>query len=51
MSNNSLRTMVSYRNDERDYNIYAFIQTKRDKSSYIKDLIEKDMLKEQGKTK
>lgn len=48
MNNNNLRTMVSYRNDERDYKIYEYIQSKRDKSSYIKDLIEKDMLKERS---
>lgn len=46
MNSNNLRTTFSYRNDERDYKIYAYLQTKRDKSSFIKDLIEREMLKE-----
>jgi len=50
MGNNNLRTNFSYRNDDRDYKIYAYLQTKRDKSSFIKDLIEREMLKEQSKT-
>ena len=49
MTSKNLRTQVSYKNDERDYKIYEYLQTKRDKSSYIKDLIEADMLKEQNK--
>jgi len=47
MNNKNLRTQISYRNDERDYKIYAYVESKRDKSSYIKDLIEKDMLKKE----
>ena len=49
MSGNNLRTQVSYRNTERDYKIYAFVQNLRDKSSFIKDLLEREMLKEQNK--
>jgi len=47
MKNNNLRTQISYRNDERDYKIFEYVQKLRDKSSYIKDLIEKDMLKKE----
>lgn len=46
MNNNNLRVNISFRNDDRDYKIYAYLQTKRDKSSYMKDLIEKEMLRE-----
>ena len=46
MKGKNLTTNISYRNDERDFKIYAYIQSKRDKSSFIKDLIEKEMLKE-----
>jgi len=45
MNNNNLRTAISYRNDERDFKIYKYMQTKRDKSSFIKDLIEAEMNK------
>jgi len=47
MTNNNLRTQISYRNDERDYKIYEYVQKLRDKSSYIKDLLEKDMLQKE----
>lgn len=46
MNNNNLRASVSFRNDDRDFKIYAYLQTKRDKSSFIKDLIENEMSKE-----
>jgi len=46
MSSGNLRTQVSYKNDDRDYKIYAYLQKQRDKSSFIKDLIEKEMLKD-----
>jgi len=42
----NLKTTFSYRNDTRDYNIYAYLQKQRDKSSFIKNLIEIEMLKE-----
>ena len=45
MSGNNLRTQISYRNTTRDYAIYNFVQNLRDKSSFIKDLLEKEMLK------
>ena len=48
MASQNLRVPISFRNDERDYKIYAHIQNKRDKSSYIKDLIEADMKKEKA---
>lgn len=48
MSSTNLRVNVSFKNDERDYAIYSYLQNKRDKSSYIKDLVEKEMLKEQA---
>ena len=51
MNNNNLRVTVSFRNTDTDFKIYAYLQAKRDKSSYVKDLIEKDMLenkKEKG---
>jgi len=46
MKSNNLRQVISFRNTEIDYKIYEHLQTKRDKSSYIKELIEKDMKKE-----
>ena len=49
MNNNNLRVTVSFRNTDIDFKIYAYLQAKRDKSSYVKDLIEKEMLKEENK--
>jgi len=46
MASKNLRIPISFRNDNRDFEIYAHLQGKRDKSSYVKDLIEADMLKE-----
>lgn len=39
----NLRMNISFRNNELDYRIFDYIDKKRDKSSYIKDLVEKDM--------
>ena len=47
MKSNNLRAIISFRNTEVDFKIYAHLQTKRDKSSYIKELIEKDMEKKE----
>ena len=53
MNSNNLRINISFKNDNRDFALYSHLQTKRDKSSYIKDLLEikmlKDMVKEQNK--
>ena len=46
MASKNLRIPISFRNDNRDFEIYAHLQGKRDKSSYVKDLIEADMKKE-----
>ena len=48
MPSKNLRMPISFRNDDRDFKIYAYLQSKRDKSSYVKDLIEKDMLKKEA---
>ena len=47
MKGNNLKTTISYRNDERDFKIYAYLQKQRDKSSFIKSLIEIEMMKEE----
>jgi len=47
MKSKNLRTQISYCNDDRDYKVYNYVQKLRDKSGYIKDLIEKDMLKKE----
>lgn len=43
MKSDNLRLNISFKNNDADFKIYAYLQTKRDKSSYIKDLIEKEM--------
>ena len=50
MKSNNLRMAISFRNTEIDYKIYAYLQGKRDKSSFIKELVEKEMSKEKGTT-
>lgn len=47
MKDNNLRTQISYCNDDRDYKIYNYLRKKRGKSNFIKDLIEKEMLREE----
>jgi len=47
MKGKNLTTNISYRNDERDFKIYAYLQKQRDKSSFIKSLIEIEMMKEE----
>lgn len=47
MKSKNLRAAVSFRNDERDYKIFEYLQKQRDKSSFIKDLLEREMLKAQ----
>jgi len=47
--NSNVRINISFKNDVRDITLYTYLQTKRDKSSYIKDLLEKEMKKEQLK--
>jgi len=45
MKTKNLRINISFKNNLEDMKIYAFMQTKRDKSSYIKDLLEVEMKK------
>lgn len=49
MNSSNLRINISFKNDDRDFKLYAYLMDKRDKSSYIKDLLEKEMIKEQNK--
>ena len=41
------RINVSFKNDIEDITLYQFLIKKRDKSGYIKDILEKQMKKEQ----
>ena len=45
MKTKNLRINISFKNNIEDMKIYAFMQTKRDKSSFIKDLLEVEMQK------
>jgi len=40
----NLRIQVSFRRDELDVKIFDYIKKKRDQSSYIKELVERDMI-------
>ena len=42
----NLRINISFKNNNQDMVLYNYLKTRRDKSNYIKDLIEADMLKE-----
>ena len=42
---------LSFKNTERDMALYKFIQNKMGKSNYIKEVLEKEMLREVGKEK
>jgi len=44
--NKNIRVSISFANNEKDYKVYLYLQTKRDKSNYIKSLIEVEMKKE-----
>jgi len=44
--NDNLRINISFKNNEEDIILYSYLKKKRDKSNYIKDLIEADMSKE-----
>jgi len=46
--NSNVRINVSFKNTIRDITLYKYLMDKRDKSSYIKDLLEKEMIKEQS---
>jgi len=49
MDINNLRSNISFKNDTRDFALYAHLTAKRDKSSFIKDLLEIKLLKEMVK--
>ena len=46
----NLRINISFKNIEKDLILYQYLQEKRDKSNYIKDLIEKDLKQSQVTT-
>ena len=46
--NSNVRINVSFKNNIRDITLYTYLMNKRDKSSYIKDLLEKEMNREQS---
>ena len=41
----NLRINISFKNNNEDMILYSHLKKKRDKSNYIKDLIEADMIK------
>lgn len=41
----NLRINISFKNNNEDMILYSHLKKKRDKSNYIKDLIEADMTK------
>lgn len=43
MKSENLRINISFKNNEADFKIYSFLMLKRDKSSYIKDLVEREL--------
>lgn len=51
MKSNNLRINISFKNDSRDFILYAYQQVKKENSSYIKDLLEIKILKEMIKNK
>jgi len=46
MKSSNLRINISFKNDKRDFVLYEYLINKRDKSSYIKTILEKAMLEE-----
>ena len=46
MKDKNLKVNISFKNNERDFILFQYLETKREKSNYIKDLIEKEMLKQ-----
>jgi len=42
---------LSFKNTQRDMTLYKFIQNKMGKSNYIKEVLEKEMLREINKEK
>jgi len=42
----NIRVSISFANTEKDYKVYQYLQTKRDKSNFVKELIEEYMLKQ-----
>ena len=46
----NLRVNISFKNISKDLILYQYLQEKRDKSNYIKDLIEKDLKQSQVTT-
>lgn len=49
--NDNLRINISFKNNDQDMVLYSHLKKKRDKSNYIKDLIEEDMIKENSNLK
>ena len=45
MKNDNPKINISFANSDRDLKVYLFLKDKRDKSNYVKDLIEEDMKK------
>ena len=44
----NIKINVSFANTDRDYKVFEYLQTKRDKSNFIKDLVESQMKLEQS---
>ena len=42
---------LSFKNTQRDMTLYKFIQNKMGKSNYIKEVLEREMIRETGKEK
>ena len=46
MKDKNLKVNISFKNNERDFVLFQYLETKREKSNFIKDLIEKEMLRQ-----
>jgi len=51
MKSSNIRINISFKNDKRDFELYDYLQKKRDKSSYIKSILEKAMIEEKAENK
>ncbi|MBW9170748.1 hypothetical protein K2F43_05950 [Clostridium estertheticum] len=48
MKEKSIVAYISFKNNFEEINLYSYLQTKRNMSVYVKDLIEADMIKNEN---
>lgn len=48
MDNKNLRINISFKNDKNDFELYKYWFNKRGRSGYIKNILEREMLKEKS---